>query len=173
MTARAFVDTCVFLYAHDDSEPDKRPRARTWLEHLWREMAGRTSMPVLSDYYLTVSRKLDPGLSPEDAWSDVATYFAWRPLPMDEPLISRARLNEQRYRLAWWDSMLVGAAQLQDCALILTESLPDGATYGEVTVRSPFTLDAREPAAAYAPRPTATGSRHRARGRPKRETAKV
>ena len=58
MTAPVFVDTCVFLYAHDESEPDKRPRARTWLEHLWQEMAGRTSIQVLSEYYLTVSRKL-------------------------------------------------------------------------------------------------------------------
>jgi len=49
MTAPVFVDTCVFLYAHDESEPDKRPRARTWLEHLWQEMAGRTSIQVLSD----------------------------------------------------------------------------------------------------------------------------
>ena len=97
MTARVFVDTCVFLYAHDESEPDKRPRARNWLEHLWREMAGRTSIQVLSEYYLTVSRKLDPGLPADDAWNDAATYFAWRPQPVDEPLISRARLIEQRH----------------------------------------------------------------------------
>ena len=173
MTARVFVDTCVFLYAHDESEPQKRPRARTWLEHLWREMAGRTSVPVLSEYYLTVSRKLDPGLAPEEAWNDVATYFAWRPQPMDEPLISRARLIESRYRLGWWDCVSIAAAQLQDCALVLTESLPDGTAYGEVTARSPFTLDMREPAAIYAPVTSTAGSRHRPRGRPKRETVKV
>jgi len=69
--------------------------------------------------------------------------------------------------------MIVGAAQLQDCAILLTESLPDGTAYGEVTARSPFTLDAREPAAAYAPAPSAAGSRHRPRGRPKRETVKA
>jgi hypothetical protein len=92
---------------------------------------------------------------------------------MDEPLISRARLIEQRHRLGWWDSMIVGAAQLQDCAIILTESLPDGTAYGEVTARSPFTLDAREPVAAYASTPPAAASRHRPRGRPRRETVKA
>src|SRR5215813_4663846 len=100
MTARVFVDTCVLLYAHDDSEPVKRPRARNWLEHLWREMAGRTSLQVLSEYYFKVTRKLDPGLSAEDGWNDVATYFAWRPQPLDEPLFSRARQIEQRYGLS-------------------------------------------------------------------------
>src|SRR5215467_6638767 len=99
MTARVFVDTCVFLYAHDESEPEKRPRARIWLEQLWREMAGRTSMPLLSKYYLTVSRKLDPSLKPEDSWMDVTTCVVSGPQPMDEPLISRTRLIEQRHQL--------------------------------------------------------------------------
>lgn len=167
MSARVFVDTNVLLYAHDASEPAKQPRARVWLEHLWREMAGRTSMLVLSEYYFSVTRKLDPGLRPDAAWDDVTTYFAWRPYPVDVPLLGRARQIEQRYRLSWWDSMIIGAAQLQDCTLLLTEDLQDGAAYGEVTVRSPFTLDVREPAATYAVVPAAR-SRHRPRGRPRR-----
>lgn len=63
--------------------------------------------------------------------------------------------------------MVVGAAQLQGCALLLTEDLQDGAVFGDVTVRSPFTLDVHEPAAAYAVTPAAR-PRHRPRGRPKR-----
>jgi hypothetical protein len=63
--------------------------------------------------------------------------------------------------------MVVGAAQLQDCALLLSEDLHDGAVFGGVTVRSPFTLAAEEPRAQYAATPAAR-SRHRPRGRPKR-----
>ena len=166
MSVHVFVDTNVLLYAHDASEPAKQPHARMWLEHLWREMAGRTSMQVLSEYYYNVTRKLDPGLKPQEAWDDVATYFAWRPYPVDEPLLSRARDIELRFRLSWWDSMVVGAAQLQDCALLLTEDLQDGAAFGAVTVRSPFTLDVREPAATYEATPVSR-SRHRPRGRPR------
>jgi hypothetical protein len=61
--------------------------------------------------------------------------------------------------------MVVGAAQLQDCALLLTEDLQDGAVFGGVTVRSPFTLAAEEPPAGYAVTPVPR-SRHRPRGRP-------
>ena len=67
----------------------------------------------------------------------------------------------------WWESMVVGAAQLQGCALLLTEDLQDGAVFGGVTVRSPFTLSVREPAATYAAIPAAK-PRHRPPGRPKR-----
>jgi hypothetical protein len=63
--------------------------------------------------------------------------------------------------------MVVGAAQLQDCAILLTEDLQDGAVFGGVTARSPFTLAAGGSAAAYVAGPGAK-SRHRSRGRPKR-----
>lgn len=66
--------------------------------------------------------------------------------------------------------MVVAAAQIQDCALLLTEDLQDGAVYGGVTVRSPFTLDVREPLPAYAVAP-AVRPRHRGRGRPRKQPA--
>jgi hypothetical protein len=77
-----------------------------------------------------------------------------------------ARRIEQRYGISWWDSMIVAAAQLQECAL-LTEDLQDSGVYGTVTVRSPFTLEVREAAATYAVSPRAA-SPHRPRGRPRR-----
>ena len=171
MTAPYFVDANVLLYAHDPSEPIKSPRAKAWLAHLWKERTGRISMQVLSEYYVNVTRKLKPGLPQEVAWEDVTTYLTWNPYPVDEMLLRRAREIEQRYRLSWWDSMVVAAAQLQDCALLLTEDLQDGMVFGTVTVRSPFKLAVEEQVASYAgvPRPRSV---HRPRGRP-RKTAEI
>ena len=101
-----------------------------------------------------------------DLWDDVQELMAWRPLPFDEALLRRAREIEQRWDLSWRNSMVVGAAQLQDCVLLLTGDLPDGAVFGGVTARSPFTLAAEEPSAIYAVTPLAR-SRHRPRGRPR------
>ena len=139
MTAPVFVDTNVFVYARDASESLKQPQAAQWLDHLWREQLGRTSTQVLSEYYVTVTRTLDPGLDPDDAWDDVETLFTWRP---------------------------IAAAQFQGCALLLTEDLQDGAVYGGVSVRSPFTLHLGEEASAYSA--VAVAKRLRKRGRPKR-----
>ena len=166
MTA-VFVDTNVFLYARDAGEPAKQPRAAAWLVHLWRERAGRTSMQVLSEYYVNATRKLDPGLEPEEAWDEVEALMAWRPQQIDAGLMRRGREIERRYRLSWWDALVVGAAQLQDCALLLTEDLQDGAAYGGVTVRNPFKLAIGEALATYGASPAAA-TRHRARGRPQR-----
>jgi len=167
MTGPCFVDANVLLYSRDPRDRAKQERATAWLELLWREGRGRTSMQVLSEFYYNATRKLSPAVSPEDAWTRVRIYFAWSPLPIDEALLRRAREIEQHWKLSWWDSMVVAAAQLQDCTLLLTEDLQDGAVFGTITVRSPFTLDVREPAAQYAAAPVIV-SRHRPRGRPRR-----
>jgi predicted nucleic acid-binding protein len=166
MTAPVFVDTNVLLYARDAGETGKQPRAAAWLEYLWREQLGRTSIQVLSEYYINVTRKLSPGLAPDEAWDDVQALLTWHPQPVDDVLLRRGREVEVRYRLSWWDSLVVGAAQLQGCTVLLTEDLQDGAVFGGVAVRSPFTLAIEEAAATYAVAPSAT-RRHPSRGRPK------
>jgi len=167
MTGPVFVDANVFVYVYDSRVPAKRAAAIAWVEHLWSHSAGRTSAQVLSEFYTTVTRKLKPGVTQEDAWRQVDLLFSWTPLAIDGNVMRRARDIEQRYRLNWWDCMVVAAAQLQDCALLLTEDLHDGAAFGSVTVRSPFTLAVDAPRAAY--EVSTFVSRHPPRGRPRKE----
>lgn len=166
MTAAVFVDTSVFVYARDASEPEKQPAAAKWIERLWVEQRGRTGMLVLNDYYLTVTRNLDPGLPPEQAWQDVQALLTWDPQPVDRELMALARDLERRYDLRWRDSMIVAAAAVQNCALLLTEVLEDGWSCNGVTACNPFdsrVADERtQYVAALAPAP-----RHRPRGRPR------
>jgi predicted nucleic acid-binding protein len=166
MTGPCFVDANVLVYAQDPRDPVKRRRANEWLDLLWRERLGRTGVQVISEAYVALKRL--SGGSAEDLWERVARYFAWMPQPIDEALLRRAREIERRWRLSWWDSLVVAAAQLQDCALLLTEDLQDGAVFGAVTVRSTFTLAAREPSSRYAVAPIEVASSHRPRGRPRR-----
>jgi predicted nucleic acid-binding protein len=167
MTAAVFVDANVFVYSWQANELLKQPVATQWIRRLWEEQSGRTSMQVVNETYVTLTRKIRPALGSHEAWDYVQTLFAWQPQPIDSELVRRARDIEQRYHLSWWDSLIVGAAQLQNCALLLTEDLQDRASYGSVTVRNPFVLGVSEAPAAYGELPKAV-SRHRPRGRPKR-----
>jgi predicted nucleic acid-binding protein len=124
-------------------------------------------MQVMSEAYVNLKRKPRPSYGAEEAWQLVSRYFQWNPLPADETLLRHAREIESRFRLSWWDSMIVAAAQLQKCSVLLTEDLHDGAAFGTLIVRSPFTLEVREPAAAYSAMPQ-LASLHRPRGRPRR-----
>ena len=167
MIVPVFVDSNVLVYTRDVTEQAKRSRASEWIALLWSERLGRTSCQVLSEFYVTVTRKLKPGLTQEAAWHEVNAFLAWQPQPIDGALLQRAREIEQRYRLSWWDSMVVAAAQLQDCAVLLTEDLQDGAAFGSVTVRSPFTLAVEEPRGKY--EIPSTAQQHPPRGRPRKQ----
>ena len=167
MIAPVFVDTNVFVYARQSNELARQPVAAEWVERLWREESGRTSMQVLSECYTTLTRKIRPAVPRAEAWDFVLGLLTWNPHATDSELLVRARETEDRFGLSWWDSLIVAAAQIQNCALLLTEDLQDQAVYGGVTVHNPFRVGVSEAIAAYqtTPRPV---SRHPRRGRPRR-----
>jgi len=162
-----FADANFLLYVLDERDPAKQARASAWHERLWREDLGRTSMQVVSEFYVNLKRMAAGRMSQQEAWALASRYLTWEPLPIDREVILLAREIEQRYRISWWDSMIVAAAQMQDCSVLLTEDLQDGMAFGNLVVRSPFTLEVREPAAAYEVMPQ-LASLHRPRGRPRR-----
>ncbi len=168
MNDPVFVDTNVLVYVRDARDPLKQRRAADWHDYLWHEQLGRTSMQVLSELHVTLRRLAGPKADLDDIWERVAHYLAWKPQAVDASLMRLSREIESRWRLSWWDSMIVAAAQLQGCPTLLTEDLQDGAVYGSVTVRSPFTLSLQAPrAAGYAvPALNAGLRRHRPAGRP-------
>lgn len=167
MTGLCFVDANVLVYARQDSEPVKQARAREWLDLLWSERRGRISVQVISETYAALRRRTRH--SPETLWAELEKYFGWNPLPVGEQVLRRAREVEQRYRISWWDSLIVAAAQQLECRTLLTEDLQDGQTFGHLRVRNPFLHAVEEPAAHYAVPPVR--ELHRPRGRPKRAAA--
>jgi predicted nucleic acid-binding protein len=162
-----FADTNLLLYVRDAGAPSKQARALAWHDRLWRDSSGRTSAQVISEYYVNLKRYAGERMSAEQLWSEASRYLAWSPRAIDEEVLQTAREIERRYRISWWDSLIVAAAQLQGCELLLTEDLQDGMTFGSVTVRSPFTLAVEQPAAPYEA-PPMLARLHRPRGRPRR-----
>ena len=170
MPGLVFVDSHVLVYARDPRDPTKRALANDWLRLLWTEERGRTSCQALSEYHDFVTQVAKTLSAREDVWDDVQHYLLWNPQPMDVEVLVGAREIEQRYSLAWKDCLVVAAAQAQGCVLLLSEGLQDGAEYGGIVVRSPFTLRIAEERGAYAVA-TRQVSRHRGRGRPRRRPA--
>jgi len=138
MTVRVFVDTNVLVYARDASEPVKQQRAAAWMEQLWRSGAGRLSVQVLQEFYVTVTEKLRPGLDRDDARGDVRSLLAWSPLPVDSRVIEGAWAVQDRYRISWWDGLIVAAAQIADCRYLLSEDLQSDQLFGDVRIIDPF-----------------------------------
>lgn len=166
MTDLCFVDANVLVYLFDPRDAVKQARADAWREVLWHEHRGRTSVQAISEAYVTLKR-LQGGAKNDMLWEEMARYLAWDPQPVDAAVLQRAHEIELRWKVSWWDCLIVAAAQVQNCELLLSEDFQDGMQFGSVTARSPFTLEARQPAPRYE-LAAAVVSDHRPRGRPRR-----
>ena len=137
MTGQVFVDTNVFVYRHDGSDPSKQSRAEQWIRLLVRSRTGRLSFQVLQELYATLTRKR-LNLARPYAREIVEVLAEWEPVAVDHALLDRAWLLEERHTLSWWDSLIVAAAQTCECSVLLTEDLQDGYEFDEVRVVNPF-----------------------------------
>ena len=145
MTGPVFVDTNVFVYRHDASESAKQPRALQWIALLAGRRAGRLSFQILQELYATLTRARRLSFDPRDAQQIVEALTAWQPIPIDLRILRRAWAIEQRFRLAWWDALVVAAAQAAGCPVLLTEDLQDGQVFDDLRVVDPFAAPDRSP----------------------------
>jgi predicted nucleic acid-binding protein len=93
MTGPCFVDANVLVYSRDLRERSKQARADAWLDLLWRENRGRTSMQVLSEFYVNARRL---GVAADELWKSVERYLAWSPRPPTPFAHSRSRASTGR-----------------------------------------------------------------------------
>jgi predicted nucleic acid-binding protein len=136
MTAPIFVDTNVLLYALDEADQEKQKVAQEWRSALWTSRLGRVSFQVLSEFYVNAVRlRPDAG---DDARAEVRDLLAWNPVVADAALLERGWKLQDRYRLSYWDALIVAAAKAASCGYLLTEDLQAGQKLDGVEVVNPF-----------------------------------
>ena len=139
MTAPVFVDTNVLIYAFDDTDLKKNEAARLWRAELWKSRRGRVSFQVLHEFYAQVSKK-SPTAS-EQARAEVRDLLAWRPAVVDFRVLEQGWRIQDRYRLSFWDALIVAAAKILSCGFLLTEDLQADQDFEGVLVVNPFASD--------------------------------
>jgi predicted nucleic acid-binding protein len=133
-----FVDTNVLVYAHDVTAGEKRQVATSLLARLARTRSGRLSVQVLTEFYVTVTRKVPHPLSPELAAEIVSELAVWPVFSPEAVDVIEAIRLAQRYGVSLWDALIVRAAVVQEASVLWSEDLSDGQEYEGVVVRNPF-----------------------------------
>jgi predicted nucleic acid-binding protein len=142
MTAPVFVDSNVFIYAVDQANPEKHEAARLWRSELWKSRLGRVSFQVLEEFYANVHRKWPDAR--EQVQAEIRNLMAWRPVVINERIIEDGWTIQERYKLSFWDALIVSAAKAASCCYLLTEDLQAGQDFDGVVVVNPFRLGPRE-----------------------------
>ncbi|OGV65725.1 MAG: hypothetical protein A3K19_25880 [Lentisphaerae bacterium RIFOXYB12_FULL_65_16] len=136
MPADLFVDTNILVYAHDRDAGRKHARARALVESAWREDSWpHVSVQVLQELFVNLHRK---GLTVPEARATVADYAQWPVVQNTVALIDGAADEMTRWRLSFWDSLILAAARSAGASVIWSEDLSDTQDYDGIHVENPL-----------------------------------
>jgi predicted nucleic acid-binding protein len=134
---RTFIDSNIFVYAQDDDEPAKRDIARELIRRLARERRGVVSTQVLTEYVAAGRRRL--GLSLPQCRQAVLAMCRFEVALIRLELVLDALDLATSHSLSHWDALIVKAAAVSGCRVLLTEDLQHGQAIEGVIVQNPFT----------------------------------
>jgi predicted nucleic acid-binding protein len=137
MSDRAFVDTNILVYAHDSSAGAKHQKARDLVEDLWADRSGVLSTQVLQELYVSL-RKAPHPLPVAEARLVVADYLRWEVVVNNGESVLEAAELEARYRISFWDALIVQAAVAGGVEILYSEELSSGQAYGSLRVVNPL-----------------------------------
>ena len=144
MSVLVFVDTNVHLYTKDARDAAKQIRANEWLTWCWTQRTGRISTQVLNEYYNNAVTKFKAVVTLEKAREQVRMLRLWQPPHLDTYTVDGAWAMQDKYKLSYWDALIMSSAQQQGCSYLLSEDMQHLQTYDTVQVINPFLMTPAE-----------------------------
>jgi predicted nucleic acid-binding protein len=138
MATAVFVDSTTILYTQDRRSPAKQERSTKWLRSLLSSQQMAVSLQVLNEVYAVASHKPDFAHWRPTVRPFIQDSLVWTTPPLDAGALDEAWALEDRYRISFWDSMVLVSANRAGCAYFLSEDLNDGQVYGAVRAINPF-----------------------------------
>ncbi len=141
MSDKYFLDTNILVYAHDRSAGVKHDRARSLVEKLWHSGDGVLSTQVLQELCVNLRRKSNPPLSIEETRRILQDYLSWEVVVNSADSVVQALDIEARYKISFWDALILQAAEVSGVAVLYSEDLSANQHYGSIRVVNPLTAD--------------------------------
>jgi predicted nucleic acid-binding protein len=138
MADKYFVDTNILLYAHDRTAGLKHERARQLVERLWNSGEGVLSTQVVQELCINLRRKIARPLPTEEIRHIIQDYLSWEIVVNSPVSVLHAMDIELRYRMSFWDALVLEAAEISGATVLYSEDLAAGQKYGAVQVTNPL-----------------------------------
>jgi|SRR5579863_2354765 predicted nucleic acid-binding protein len=139
MNDRFFLDTNVFVYSFDARAPLKARRARQLIRRAVETRKGIISYQVAQEFFNVALRRFAQPMTVAEAEQYLATVF--RPLlavHSSQAIYADALRLCGRFRLSWFDSLIIAAALQAECDVVYSEDLQHRQRFGDVRVENPF-----------------------------------
>ena len=139
MNASFFVDTNVLVYAYDRAEPEKQRAALDVLDRLAVRGQGVLSTQVLSEMFVTITRKVAAPLTVDEALKRLENYYrSWPVLEVTGLIVLEAARGVRDHQLNYWDSLIWSCAKLNQIEMVLSEDFNTGSVIEGVQFENPF-----------------------------------
>jgi predicted nucleic acid-binding protein len=138
MAQKYFVDTNILIYAHDRSAGAKHDRARQLIERLWASGEGVLSTQVLQELCINLRREVARPLTVEEVRQLIQDYLSWEVIVNTPESVLQALEIEVRYKISFWDALVLQAAETSGAAVLYSEDLAAGQHYGAIQVVNPL-----------------------------------
>ena len=138
----SFVDTNVLVYALAADDAKRSPVAQKLVRGLMAAEAFQTSIQVLQEIYVTLTRKVRKPMQPEQALRYLDQLAVWPVMSPDYSSIRDAVELSKSAVLSFWDALVVIAAAKSGAKRLYTEDLQDGQTILGVEIVNPFAGEA-------------------------------
>ena len=139
MNGRYFLDTNVFVYTFDSTQPQKRTRAKDIVAGALRDTRGVISFQVLQEFVNVATRRFKRPLTPRDCSTYIDRVLA--PLCEIFPTIDtykEALEIHERWQFSYYDSLIVTAALSAGCERLYSEDLQHGQKIKDLVIEDPF-----------------------------------
>jgi predicted nucleic acid-binding protein len=139
MSGRFFLDTNVFVYAFDSNSPEKAATAKALIREGLTKEIGIISYQVIQEFLNVALRRFKKPMTTVEAESFLGLVL--RPMcsvQSSHSLYGRALAIRDRYRLSWWDSLIIASAIEGRCARLYTEDLQNGLVIEQLIIENPF-----------------------------------
>ncbi|MGD9159835.1 MAG: PIN domain-containing protein [Desulfobacteraceae bacterium] len=138
MKDKVFVDTNILVYAHDLDAGERYEKANKLILGLWESGTAVISTQVLQEFYVTLTRKIPKPLTVNNATGVISSYISWDVITNKPENILMATELEYRYKISFWDALIVSAAYEGNVKTILTEDLNHGQYIEGIKIENPF-----------------------------------
>ena len=128
-------------YAYDTDAPAKQAVAQQLLKQGVLDDSSATSAQVLGEFFHAVTRRIPQPMSAADASAAVDRIKVLPVVAIDLQLVERAIETHRRYRISYWDALIVAAAERANCGDMLSEDLNAGQRYHGIVVANPFAAE--------------------------------
>ena len=139
MSARFFLDTNIFVYTFDTKAPAKAKRAARLIRQAADTGEGVVSYQVVQEFFNVAFRRFSRPMNVSEAEQYLVTVF--RPLlavHSSPTLYVEALRVSGKYRLSWYDSLIVAAALQAQCGMLYSEDLQHGQELEGLRIENPF-----------------------------------